>query len=381
MIPTAKRLEAFPEYVFAKMNRLIKEVEQASNRKVINLGIGSPDFPPSTLYLEKYAEFIKDQKAHMYPGYAANQAFSDALVSWYKKRFGVSLTTDQLLPLIGAKDATSHLPLAVADSGDEILVPNPGYPGFAGPLLLFGITPIYYDLHKEKQFRLDLQEIERKITKKTKAIWINFPSNPTGQIATVQELQPLVALAKRKHILIIYDNAYSEITFNNFIAPSILQLEEAKDIAVELGSFSKSFSFAGYRIGWIVGNTKIIEALAKVKSQIDSGLSTPLQNLGAFALTHPDNTWHKEMIESYQTRRDKIAEKLTTLGLTFALPHGGLYIWAQIPDNQPDSEEYAVKLLKEKQVFMAPGIAFGDNGKRYVRVSICADITNIDSYL
>ncbi|MDE2026649.1 MAG: aminotransferase class I/II-fold pyridoxal phosphate-dependent enzyme, partial [Patescibacteria group bacterium] len=178
----------------------------------------------------------------------------------------------------------------------------------------------------------------------------------------------------------IYDNAYAEIAFDGFIPPSILQIPGAKDVAVELGSFSKMFSFAGYRMGWIVGNKDIVGALAKVKSQLDSGMFAPLQNLGAFALQNPDTNWKKKMLTSYETRRDTIAKKLTKLDLTFDMPKGGLYIWAKIPGNL-SSENYVLKILKERQVFFAPGNAFGSNGEGYIRVSICANIENIHKYL
>ena len=377
---TAKRLQQFPEYVFSRFNKIILEVEKEKKRKVLNFGIGSPDFPPSQIYVNKLAEFLHQPNAHMYPGYGANKEFSHALLHWYKTRFGVTLEQNELFPLLGAKDGTGHLPLAIADEGDEILVPNPGYPGFSGPMMLFGITPVFYDLQKENDFKISLEEITKKISSKTKAIYINFPSNPTGQVATVRDLEPIVQLAKEKNLIIVYDNAYAEIAFDGFIPPSILEIPGAKDVAIELGSFSKMFSFAGYRMGWIVGNKKVIEALAKVKSQLDSGMFAPLQNLGAFALENPDVEWQKNMIASYETRRNTIAEKLTKIGLTFTIPKGGLYIWAKIPGGV-SSEEYVLNMLKEKQVFFAPGNAFGSNGEGYIRVSICANIDTINSYL
>lgn len=377
---TANRLNQFPEYVFARLNKTIAEIEKQTGRKVLNFGIGSPDFPPSKIYIEKLQEFVAEPKAHMYPGYKANKNFSDALINWYKKRFGVTVSEDELLPLLGAKDGTSHLPLAIADSGDEILVPNPGYPGFSGPLLMYGISPVFYNLSQQNEFRIDFDDVKKRVSNKTKAIWVNFPSNPTGQVATKEELEKIVSFAKEKNIVIIYDHAYSEITFDGFVAPSILEIDGAKEVAVELGSFSKMFSFAGNRMGWLVGNKDVITALAQVKSQLDSGMYTPLQNLGAFALNNPDGIWHDEMIESYKHRRDIIAEKLKKLGMTFSIPKGSLYIWAKYAEHLT-SEDYVLKMLKEKQVFFAPGSAFGSNGEGYVRVSICANIDEIDEYL
>jgi len=374
---TARRLEQFPEYVFSRLNREIEKVEKESGRKVKNFGIGSPDVPPSEVYLAKLNEFIHDKDAHLYPGYKGIPEFNAAVVSWYKSRFAVDIAADEILPLLGAKDGVAHLPLALADEGDEILVPDPGYPGFAGAAFLMGAKPVFYDV----MARSYLANLEEKITDKTAFIWVNFPSNPTGDVATMKDLEEIVAIAKKHGVYVVYDNAYSEITFDGYVAPSILEIKGAKDVAVELGSFSKTFSFAGYRMGWIVGNKDVVVALAKVKSQTDSGMSLPLQRLGAFALTNQDMEWHAKMIATYTERRDVIAGKLEKLGLTFEKPRGSLYLWAKIPDSAKDSESYVLELLKEKQVFFAPGSAFGKNGDRYVRVSICVDIDDIDKYL
>ena len=377
----AKRLSEFPEYIFAQLAKEVVKVEKGTGRKVLNFGPGTPDVRPSEIYLDQYATYIREPKSHFYPGYGAIPVFSDALITWYKKRFGATVVADEVLPLLGAKDGVSHIVLALANPGDEILMPNPGYPGYAGPTILFGAKPIFYDLTPEHDFKISLQSLEEKLSSKTAFIWINFPSNPTGQVATVEELMELVAFAKKHHVLLVYDNAYSEITFNGFVAPSILQVPGASEVAVEIGSFSKMSSFAGYRVGWIAGNAQVVAALGKVKSQLDSGLSLPLQQLAAYALTHPDKVWHDMMIASYQDRRDIIAAKLTKLGLTFSLPQGALYIWARIPESATDSTTYCMGLLREKQVLLTPGSAFGTQGERYVRVSICVNIETINDYL
>ena len=379
-IQAAKNLNLLSDYVFSSLGKIVAEVEKKANRKVINFGIGSPDIPPKKEHIQKLTEFINLPDAHLYPGYGAITEFSEALIKWYKKRFNANIAENELLPLLGAKDGISHLPLALLNPGDEILVPDPGYPAFTYPSLIIGAKPVYYNLKGGNNFEIDLDELTEKISSKTKFIWINFPSNPTGQIATIDVLKKVVAFAKKHNLLIIYDNAYSEITFDGFVAPSILQIEGASDIAVEIGSFSKTFSFAGFRIGWIVGNKSIIAALSKVKSHMDSGLSLPLQKLGAYALNNFDDSWHQDMILSYKKRRDIIAEKLQKFGLTFSLPKGGLYIWAKIPSAYKNSEEFCMQLLKEKQILFAPGTAFGKNGERYIRVSICANIKNIESY-
>jgi LL-diaminopimelate aminotransferase len=376
----ADRLNTIPEYVFSRLGKAVKEVERQSGRQVLDLGIGTPDVPPSERYLNQLAVLIHRSNAHAYPGYGATDAFAQALIQWYQQRFGVKLETDELQPLCGAKDGIAHLPLALLDAGDEILVPDPGYPSFSEPASLIGAQVVSYDLLPENDFKIDLELLAHKVSKRSKFIWVNFPSNPTGQVATPEDLQTLVDFARQHNVFILYDNAYSEITFDGFVAPSILQIEGAKDCAVEIGSFSKSFSLAGYRMGWIVGNRDIVVALAKLKSQMDSGLSLPLQGLGAYVLTHPDPEWSQQMIASYKQRRDVIAKHLQSLGLSFDLPRGSLYIWAKIPEAASDAETYCLQLLHDKQVFVAPGSAFGSNGKRYVRVSICANIDNIGGY-
>lgn len=376
----AKRLDNFGEYIFSHLAKKIMEIEIQSKRKVLNFGPGNPDFPPSNLYIDKLCEFIKDQNAHLYPGFGANDNFSSALIEWYRKRFGVTLEKGELFTLLGAKDGVSHLPLALLNEGDEVLVPDPGYPAFSDPALMVGAKVIYYDLLEENNFKISLKELEKKISDKLKFIWVNFPSNPTGQVVSLEELQKIVAFAKQHNILIVYDNAYSEITFDGYVAPSILQINGAKDVCVELGSFSKTFSFAGFRMGWIVGNKQVIAALAKVKSQIDSGMSTPLQKLGAFSLNNFDTKWYQNMIETYQKRRQIVGKKLKKLGLDFYLPKGSLYIWAKIPDEAKNSGDFCMQILEEKQILLTPGTAFGKNGERFVRVSISVNIDQIDKY-
>ncbi len=367
------------EYIFARLARDVAKLENETGKKVLNFGPGTPDFPPSEKYVKILERSIHDPSAHMYPGYSASKEFSHALISSYKNRFGVDLNSDMILPLLGAKDGVSHIPLALANPGDEILIPNPGYPGYVGPAELFGAVPVFYNL--DKNFKLDLSQIESKLSKKTSFVWVNFPSNPTGGVITVKELEDLVHFAKVHNLSIVYDNAYSEITFDGYIAPSILQVAGADDIAVEIGSFSKMSSLAGYRIGWIAGNEKIIASLGKVKSQLDSGLSLPLQKLASYALNNPDLGWQKNMIGSYKHRRNTIASKLKKLGLTFALPKGALYIWAKIPTNYKSSIEYCEEILQTKHVLFTPGNAFGSMGEGYVRVSVCINIDKIEEYL
>lgn len=379
-ITPAKRLEHIEEYVFSQLGKEIKKVEEKTKRKVLNFGQGHPDISPSPRAIKKLYEFITEDDAHLYPGYGAAPVFIEALQTWYKKRFDATIEPAELLPLLGGKDGIAHLPLALFDEGDEILMPNPGYMPYKDPTVLVGAKPITYDLIEAEDFKLNISAIEKKITKKTKALWLNFPSNPTGQIVTLEELKEAVALAKKHNIIILYDNAYSELTFDGYVAPSILQIEGAKDIAVEFSSFSKTFSFAGFRMGWVVGNKDIIALLAKVKTQMDSGLSMPLQKLGAYVLTDFHQEWHDTMLSTYQSRRDSIIKHIKAIGMTFSIPLGSMYIWAKIPPEEKSSEEFCHRMLHEKQIVFTPGTAFGSNGERYVRISIGVNVDKIEDY-
>ncbi|KKQ24116.1 MAG: aminotransferase [Candidatus Roizmanbacteria bacterium GW2011_GWC2_37_13] len=376
----AKRLNIFGEYAFFTLAKKKADVEKTSGRKVLDLSIGSPDFPPSSIYINKLKEFFAEKNSHIYPGYGPILEFTQGLRNWYKKRFDVDLEKNELFPLLGGKDGVSHLALTLLDTGDEVLVPDPGYPAFSGPPTLIGATPVFYNLTETSNFKINFNELKKKISNKTKFIWVNFPANPTGQVVDINDLEQIINFVKKNNIWLVYDNAYSEITFDEFVAPSILQIEGAKDVAVEIGSFSKTFSFAGYRMGWIVGNKEIISALSKVKSQFDSGLSRPLQKLGAFALNNNDEKWHRTMITSYEKRRNIIIKNLKKIGLTAEKTKGSLYLWVKIPDHFKDSQEFSFELLEKKQILLAPGTVFGKNGKRYVRVSICANINGIERH-
>ena len=257
-IKLSTRVSKFSEYIFSSLAKAAMEVEEETKRKVLNLGPGSPDIRPSEIYLEKLAEFIKEPGSHLYPGYQAILEFSDALKLWYEKRFNVNLETNEVLPLCGAKDGTSHLPLVLLDEGDEVLVPNPGYPGYIAPTMMVGAKPVPYDLLAKDSFKIKVKNLEKSLTARTKCVWVNFPSNTTGSVVNLEELRTVVDFCRSHNLILIYDNAYSEITFDGIVAPSVLQIDGAKDVTLEIGSFSKSFSFAGYRMGWIVGNKDVI---------------------------------------------------------------------------------------------------------------------------
>lgn len=377
----ADRVINLQEYVFSRLAKEKAKVELESGRKVLDFGAGSPDVKQSDIYIEKHGEFEKLPDAHLYPGYGPIPEFSNGLIQWYQKEFGVRLEVNELYPLMGAKEGIVLLPLVFLNKGDKVLVPNPGYPPFREPAEMFiKNCTSSYNLSEKNEYRIDFSKLKSRVSDKTKFMWVNFPSNPTGQVATKEELEKIIEFARDKNIYIAYDNAYSHITFDGFRAPSILEVEGAKEVAVEIGSFSKTFSFAGDRMGWIAGNKDIIAGLAKIKSQMDSGMSKTLQRKGAYALTNFDSQWYQKTIDTYKNRRDIIAEKLKTLGLEFSLPKGSLYIWARIPDSEESSVAFRKKLLREKQILLTPGSAYGKNGERYVRVSVCVNIDKINDY-
>lgn len=377
MKPLAKRLANFPEYIHAILERKAKEVEKRSGRPVLNFGPGTPDVLPSKAYIEKLQEYIAQGDAHLYPGFGASKEFIGGIQHWHKERFRIELESEEIYPLLGGKDGIAHIALALFDEGDEVLIPDPGYPSYEGTIRLALAEPKGYDANG----LINIEELEKKYSPKTKALWVNFPSNPTGQVATKKDLEPLVAFAKARNLWLLYDNAYAETTYGGFVAPSILEIEGAKTIAIEIGSFSKTFSFAGYRMGWIVGNNKLIAAVAKTKSQIDSGMFLPLQRLGGFALKQFDKEWHKKALKAYEQRRDILLEKIKGIGLEAQAPKGALYLWARIPKGYKNSEEFTYDMLEKKQVLFTPGNAFGKNGKDYVRISFCVNIDSVDDYL
>ena len=377
----SERLNNFDEYVFAKLNSSAKKIELKTGRKVLNLAVGSPDVPPSEKLLAALCGAIREKGAHLYPGYGMTPGFAKAARNFYKTNYGVEIETENLVPLLGAKDGITHLILALLDEGDEFLTPNPGYPGFTGPALMIGAKPVYYTLKEENGFKPDVKELEKLVSKKTKFIWVNFPSNPTGAVITLKELAAFAAFAKKNNIALIYDNAYAQMYYDGVQPPSILQIKGARDFAVELHSLSKTFSLAGYRIGFAAGNKKILGALAKIKSQTDSGLSLPLQKMAEYALAKPDVKWRKKMLESYARRRDILARVFIKLGCKLRPPTAALYLWARVPDGFKNGAEYAEFLLKEKQVLVTPGAAFGPAGEKYIRISFCSDIRKIKEYL
>ena len=376
MKPISKNIINLPEYIHASLNKKARDIEDKKSIKILNLGAGIPDFRTSNLYIEKISDFYRDPYSHYYPGYSTTTELKNAILNYHNRVDGVDLSDLQIHFVHGSKDAISHIPRLLLDKGDEILVPDPGYSGYIEPVRLVGGKIVEYKL--DENFDIDIDSIISQISSKTKAIWINSPSNPTGGIISFNKLNKLVEICHQKGIWILFDTAYKEILFDTTAKePSIWTIKNSKDCVIEVCSLSKSHSFAGYRIGWIIGNKEFVNGFYKLKTQIDSGVPLPIQKLTTFALNNEDVVWKTNMLNEYKFRMEKVGELLKSFSLNVINPKAGLYHWVKIPSNFNTSMEYATYLLEEHSVLVTPGIAYGENGDGFIRASFCVDISLI----
>ncbi len=370
-IVPAERLNSISEYYFSTKLKEITEMN-AKGMNVISLGIGSPDMPPSTETIEALCKSAKKPDVHGYQPYVGIPELRKAFADWYKKWFSVELNpANEIQPLIGSKEGILHISLAFLNQGDGVLVPNPGYPTYASVSNLVQAKVITYDLDENNNWQPDFDALEQKDLTNVKLMWVNYPNMPTGASATVELFEKLVAFGKKHGIVIVNDNPYSFILNENHL--SILQVEGAKDICIELNSMSKSHNMPGWRMGMLASNVEFIQWVLKVKSNIDSGQFKPMQVAAIAALNNSDE-WHKAMnIELYKNRRNLAEEILKTLNCTFDKSQVGMFLWGKIPENYANSGELADKVLYESKVFITPGFIFGDKGNQYVRISLCAN--------
>ena len=367
----ATRLESVQEYYFS---RKLKEIAHmnAEGKNVISLGIGSPDMPPSEATIKTLCEHAHRSNAHGYQPYVGIPELRQAFADFYKKWYGVELNpTNEIQPLIGSKEGILHITLALVNPGEQVLVPNPGYPTYTSLSTLLGAEVIPYDLTEENGWLPDFNALEQLDLSKVKLMWTNYPHMPTGTNATLELYQKLVDFGKKHHIIIVNDNPYSFIL--NKKPLSILQIEGAKDCCIELNSMSKSHNMPGWRIGMVASNATFIEWILKVKSNIDSGMFRPMQLAAATAL-HNDESWHEEMnFNLYQKRRHLAEQILETLQCTYNKSQVGLFVWGRIPDHYKQVEDLTEAVLHKAHVFITPGFIFGSNGARYIRISLCCD--------
>ncbi len=370
-IKPAERLNSVSEYYFSKKLKEVAEMN-AKGMNVISLGVGSPDLPPSKETVEALSKSAAEPNAHGYMPYVGIPELRKAFADWYKKWFSVELNPlNEIQPLIGSKEGILHISLAFLNPGDGVLVPNPGYPTYSSVSNLVQARVISYDLDESNNWQPDFAELEQMDLSCVKLMWVNYPNMPTGASATPKLFEKLVAFGKKHSIVICNDNPYSFILNDNRL--SILQVEGAKDICIELNSMSKSHNMPGWRMGMLASNAQFVEWVLKVKSNIDSGQFKPMQ-VAAIAALNNSEAWHLEMnIELYRNRRHLAEEIMKTLGCTFDETQVGMFLWGKIPETYADSGELADKVLYDAKVFITPGFIFGDKGNRYIRISLCAN--------
>src|SRR5215203_455521 len=365
----ADRLNGIGEYYFSQKLREIDELNKTGN-PVINLGIGSPDMPPSAEIIQVLQEEIVKPNVHAYQSYKGVPAFRKAIADWYQKWYGVTLNPDnEILPLIGSKEGIMHVSMAYLNKDDEVLIPDPGYPTYKSATHLAGGKCIPYELTEENDWQPDFATLEKLDLSKVKLMWVNYPQMPTGQLPTKELFEKLVAFAKRNNILICHDNPYSFIL--NDKPESLLSVSGAKDVAIELNSLSKSHNMAGWRVGILCGAKEKIEDVLRFKSNMDSGMFLPLQLAAAKALTL-GNEWHSALNAIYTKRREKVFQILNELDCSYNSSQAGLFVWAKIPKTFSNGYELSDVVLKHARVFITPGGIFGNAGEQYVRVSLCS---------
>lgn len=375
----SKRLEKVPPYLFAEIDRTIAE-KQEQGVDVISFGVGDPDEPTPASLLESLSEESHRPVHHRYPSYFGLPVFRSAAAHWFEARFGVSLDPDrEVLPLIGSKEGIAHLALAVLDPGDCALVPEPGYPVYGMGTVLAGAEPFYMPLGAGNGFLPDFKSIPADIVRRSKLLWLNYPNNPTGAVAEREFFDRAVRFASENDLLLAHDNAYSEITYDGFVAPSLLEFPGAKETGIEFHSLSKSFNMAGWRIGFACGNADAIEALGVIKTNIDSGIFNPIQLAGVRALEEEGATVAR-MTALYRERRDLMVRELSALGWTVTPPRGGIYLWVPVPEGF-DSVGFSKHVLEKAGVFFTPGSAYGPSGEGYVRISLTVPSARISEAL
>lgn len=371
MIKKAKRLDNIPPYLFAEID---KKKEEAIKRgvKVLSLGIGDPDLPTPPHIVDALYEAAKIVSNQKYPPYEGTKEFRKAVAEWYEKRFNVTLDPEkEVLTLIGSKEGIAHIFLAFVDPGDIALIPDPGYPVYKVATILAGGIPYTFPL-KPDTYLPDFSNVPEEVARKAKIMFLNYPNNPTAAVADLSIFEEAVEFAKKYDIILCHDNAYSEVTFDGYIAPSILEVKGAKDIAVEFHSLSKTYNMTGWRIGFAVGNKDIIDGLSIVKTNVDSGVFMAIQYAGVVALRGSQDVV-EENKRVIAKRRDIFVEGLKKLGWDIKPTKGTFYLWVPIPKNFKSSIEFASFLLEKTGIVVPPGIGYGENGEGYFRIALTVD--------
>ncbi|MES2329146.1 MAG: aminotransferase class I/II-fold pyridoxal phosphate-dependent enzyme [Bacteroidota bacterium] len=374
-VTTSKRLEGIGEYYFSQKLREIDELNK-QGKNIINLGIGSPDLPPHPDVVKVLQEEAAKPNTHAYQSYKGSPILRKAIADWYAKWYGVELNADtEILPLIGSKEGIMHICMTYLNEGDEALIPNPGYPTYSSAVKLAGGKAVSYEMKEENNWAPDFDALEKTDLSKVKLLWVNYPHMPTGQLPTKELFEKIVAFGKKHNILICHDNPYSFIL--NETPMSLLSVEGAKDVVIELNSLSKSQNMAGWRVGMLSGAKERIDEIIRFKSNMDSGMFLPVQLAAAKALSL-GKEWYDEINAIYAKRREKVFELLTLLNCEFSKTQVGLFVWAKIPSKYKTGYELSDEILYNSNVFITPGGIFGTAGDGYIRVSLCGSIERFE---
>ena len=368
MITTSKRLETVEEYYFSRKLREVREL-QLQGKPIINMGIGSPDLQPSQSVIEAIQNAVLDENAHQYQSYQGLPELREGIADFYKNNYNVDLDyNSEILPLMGSKEGIMHISMAFLNAGDEVLIPNPGYPTYLSVTNLVGAKPVFYDLLEKNNWEPDLDSLEKQDLSKVKLMWISYPHMPTGASGNIALFEKIITFAKKHSILVVNDNPYSFVLNNNPI--SILQANGAKEVALELNSLSKTYNMAGWRVGMVSGKKEFVDAVLKVKSNMDSGMFYGIQK-GAIAALKLDKSWFDDQNKIYTERRKLTFELAKKLNCTFDENSVGLFVWAKLPEKVTSSEAFIDEILYNKNIFITPGTIFGSNGEGYIRFSLC----------
>lgn len=341
----------------------------AQGRPIINMGIGSPDLSPSDEVIASFQNSVKDAGAHQYQSYQGLPELRKTIAAFYSDKFGVDADPEsEILPLMGSKEGIMHISMAFLNQGDEVLIPNPGYPTYAAVTRLVGGSPRFYDLNAANNWFPDLEELGKHDLSDVKLMWVSYPHMPTGATASKEQLRDLVSFARKHNILLVNDNPYSFVLSKNPI--SLLAVKDAKDTALELNSLSKTFNMAGWRVGMVLGSAVHIEAILKVKSNMDSGMFYGIQK-GAIVALRSGKKWFEHLDRIYDSRRKLMFELAEKLGCSYDSNAVGMFVWCKLPKDAPSAEEFIDRILYDKNIFIAPGTVFGSNGEGYIRLSLC----------
>ncbi|MEW6532997.1 MAG: LL-diaminopimelate aminotransferase [Thermodesulfobacteriota bacterium] len=376
----SRRVIDTPPYLFHLIDEKRKAVEQ-KGIDVVSLGIGDPDRPTPDFVLELMEEEIHDPRNHTYPSYKGEPDFCRMVADWFEQRFGVRPDpAKEIMASIGSKDAVSHLPMVFLDPGDCGIITDPGYPVYQAAIGFAGAEVARIPLLEERNFLPDLDAVDPELAYKAKIIFVNYPNNPTSAVADESFFERLVAFAKKYDLVILADNAYSEVYFEEAVRPiSIMQIPGAKETAIEIHSFSKTFNMTGWRVGFVVGAGHLIDAFLTLKSNFDSGVFMAIQRAAARALSHPQVlAFNRERTKLFKDRRDRIAAALRASGFRFQLPLASYYFWVRVPESYDSSVTFCADLLEKKGLVVTPGVGYGPAGERYFRISMTAPDERID---